>query len=529
MGNARLPLRTNEMLGHIDVSKEPSMVANSKPYAFMAFKFDETDSAETFYLNPDREKVLAWSSSDSSEQSGEREETLTEEQQEDKDGDTLGSKPLARWIDRLSETLLPYYSLIGFGSQARYVFTRAMMNVEILHPIQKKHEPIEIGTGWRMYAVEFSDLDKLEKGMAKIDRMRNGISALPSSTLMSLVAAFDSVMADLIATLLKLQKEKLNISDKFVPISEVLSASSVDEIVDWFVGNQVYELLRGSHDDQVRFIEKTFDIEIRAHWWGWKDFIEVFERRNLLAHGEREFTSRYEDNCKKHGETVNVRKAGEQISLPNSYLYHAVDIFLEFGILLAFSLWRKNVKSEEKEAFEVLNQMGFLLIKDNRLTTANNILKYGVDLKNTACSETTRRMMVVNRANALRKMDKLEEANKVLEKMDWNSSSDQFRISVAAVQGDVGKVVSLMEVVKVSKSLGKRDFREWPVFDHVRSDQRFQEEFARVFGEPLVAEVDSQTSESGELAQTTDVDGGPQSRNSGVADSDNGGKPDSVH
>ncbi len=42
-----------------------------------------------------------------------------------------------------------------------------------------------------------------------------------------------------------------------------------------------------------------------------------------------------------------------------------------------------------------------------------------------------------------------------------------------------------MPSVAVSKSIEASDFREWPIFDWVRDDQKINKTFEQVYGEPI--------------------------------------------
>jgi hypothetical protein len=387
--------------------------------------------------------------------------------------------------------MMSYYALIKVSYMARGLFISAFVEDELVRPLREGGAKlIEESERGQLFGLNNAGLMKLIKGREKVKRIDDGTAALPASTLMSMVAAFDSIIADLVGVMLKSRREKLTVGERTIPLSDVLASKSIDEIIDRFVTNEVYELLRGSHDEQIKFIENNFDIGIRSDWRGWGDFIEIFERRNLLAHGEQFFTPRYSEICSRHGKSVNVRKAGNKIELPRKYLMHAADTLLEFGMLLTFSLWRKHFRDQEGEAFVTLNQVSYELITEKRLTVAENMLKYASGLKTSGCTDFTRRMMIVNRANALRQLEKPEEAERVLNSVDWSATSNYFQICVAAVRGDTPGVVSRIESVKSDKpnedqKIGKQGFREWPVFEVVRDDASFQEEFERVFGEPL--------------------------------------------
>lgn len=417
--------------------------------------------------------------------------------------------PLRGILDRITEIISSYYALIDVSYMSRAVFLSSISQHEIIDPLEKMGlVPLDADENKRLYALNDAALSRVLKGRDKVKRFDIGTAALPSSTLMSLVAAFDSIIADLVAALLKSRKEKLKIADRTVPLADILASDTIDDVIDRFVSEEVYELLRGSHNEQVKFIEDTFDIKIREDWRPWPSFIEIFERRNLLAHGEGEFTERYAQICAKHGKSVNIRKPGERIRLNRSYLVHAADTLFEFGVLLAFSLWRKHFRDEEEQAFVALNQVAYELIQEHRLSIARNLLRFGISLKTKGRSDSIQRMMIVNLANALKKMDKADEAEKVLASVDWTATSDYFQICVAAVSGDTEGVVSRMETVMSEavsneQKISKIGFREWPVFDDVRKEKAFEDEFERLFGEPLVG--GPQSVEREEAAVNMDV------------------------
>jgi hypothetical protein len=101
-------------------------------------------------------------------------------------------------------------------------------------------------------------------------------------------------------------------------------------------------------------------------------------------------------------------------------------------------------------------------------------------------SDMVRKMMVVNLANCKKLLGDTTGATKVLDEEDWSAVDAKFQICVAAVRGDVASVVSLIRTVKDSALLSKADFREWPVFEGVKSQPDFIAEFEAVFGEPFV-------------------------------------------
>lgn len=473
---------------------------DTKFAGYFGIKFGSNGRMRSFAYKVDEEATVDWATSPSSEKDSEKrkprdQETEAKDQRED----------LEILMERFSDTIMSYYSLIEISSQVPLIFTYAFLEHNVVNPIKNNATCLKEGDGWKVFGLNERESAELAKSNLKLRRMKQGTSALPASTLMSLVAAFDSMIADLVLVLLKDKKEKLHIGEKSVPISDILQASSIDDIVNKFVSDQVYELLRGSHDDQVGFIEKTFDIKIRKYWGAWSSFIEIFERRNLLAHGESHFTQRYRNICDRHGKSEFICSVGDQIDLNEEYLLHSADTLLEFLLLVTFSLWRKHFDEQEELAFSALNNSAFKLIVEGRSNTANSLLEFGLSLTNVRCSEIVRRMMIINRANALKKMGETEESLKVLDSVEWGAAADNFRICEAAVRDDVDAVVAKMDVVSRSGAMIADDFRDWPVFDAIRENIKFQSEFEKVFSEPLLAP-----------AQRSDVDTETDSDDSGA-------------
>ena len=55
--------------------------------------------------------------------------------------------------------------------------------------------------------------------------------------------------------------------------------SSFDEVIGKITEDEVEGIMRGSHDDQIKYMEDKLDIKIRSNYEGWGEFMEIFERR----------------------------------------------------------------------------------------------------------------------------------------------------------------------------------------------------------------------------------------------------------
>ena len=248
--------------------------------------------------------------------------------------------------------------------------------------------------------------------------------------------------------------------------------------------------MRGSHDDQIKYIEDKLDIKIRSHYEGWGEFMEIFERRNLIAHGNNIINSHYAKNCNKHRFKVREDQVGKRLSLDVDYLSGSSDRLLEFGLSLMFVLWLKHFEDSKETAYKSFNHLAYELIKDGQSRVATKLLDLALFKQSLSASDRVEKMMTINLANAYRKLNDNEKAREIIAGVDWSAATDDFQICIAAIEQNVEGVVELMARVSQGNLLKKSDFREWPVFDWVREEQSVREKFEEIYGESIIDATD---------------------------------------
>lgn len=412
--------------------------------------------------------------------------------------DKTDSKLLAIAMNRTLDALQSQFELL-FLTSVRSHFAVARFNEEIVKPIVHAKSIVEEADGTSIYGLSQEQFRKIPVTLEWLHRIGQGMDALPAALLMSIVAVFDSNTADVVRDMLTIRPASLQAGTRTALVKEVLESKSIDEFKQRIISDEIYLFSRGSHEEQIEYIKKNFHISIMSHWKRWADFIEVFERPNLVAHGEKTFTQRYVDNCKKHSHKGSEKLLGTPIELSQNYLRQSLEILTEFGILLVFSLWRKHLPAQEKEAFVSINQIAFKIISTKKYIVPIRIVEYALGLKNTTAPESVKRMMIVNLASAYKHNKDDAKCIEVLDSVDWSASSDPFKICVHALKGDVSLVTRLMPILATASlvrsddviSVHKDDYRDWPVFDFIRSDASFKATFLEVYGEPLMDDQQS--------------------------------------
>jgi hypothetical protein len=183
----------------------------------------------------------------------------------------------------------------------------------------------------------------------------------------------------------------------------------------------------------------------------------------------------------------------------------AVSVICEIGIKLCYVFWRKFAKSERDEADERLNEFCYDLILRRNYSTAEAILSFSTNVLSKSGNDRCRRMMLINQANAVRLQKRPDDASKLLEKDDWSAVSDDFKICVAAVRGDVDEVVTMLKKIGKQGEPSGEDYRTWPVFRGLRSNPKFASAFNDVFGEPLVRQISKDVARPDALFTETPV------------------------
>ena len=416
--------------------------------------------------------------------SEELEQTASEEENEELPQDPWVELP--NLMRRFQETMSSYKFLVGFGMNLMPTLGYLPINYEIYKNANRHLEMVDKDQQFEIYGITEDQYPSLRTQIRRLREIDRGVTVLPGAILLSLVATFDSFIADTLRIMLRNKSKRVIEPSKTISVKEVMEMSSFDDVITKIIDDEVEELMRGSHDKQIKYIENKLNIDIRNHYDEWGEFMEIFERRNLIAHGNYIVNSHYVRNCNEHGFQVDEGKCGERLSLDERYLRRSSDRLLEFGLSLIFVLWLKHFKGSRETAYGNLNDLTYELIKYGQARVAVRLLDLALFKQTPNASDEIKRMMTVNLANAYKKLKNDKRAQEVITGVDWSAAREDFQICVAAVKGDIERVVELMPKVAQGDLLKKSDFREWPVFDWAREEETVREKFQEIYGEPII-------------------------------------------
>ncbi len=326
----------------------------------------------------------------------------------------------------------------------------------------------------------------------QIDQTRETIGSVsrdvPRMLVVGLTSAFEYHMSRLARAIAKIRPESIFPKDRMALVSEVMQYKTLAEFQASVVDKEVDSVLRGGIEDTVKWFEKRCNIEsVSESFERWGALVELFERRNLFVHTNGIVNDQYLQMADKHkfvgGEKIEL---GAQLAAGPSYFRESVTLIAEFGVKLHQVVWRKLVRAEKEkeEADSVLNQFGYELILRGNYELAIRLFDFGSNIRGHS-SDRLRRMMTVNFANAHRLAGDEGKARSILDAEDWSAASDDFKICVAAVRGELDTVLQMMKDIGPSEH-SRAMYEDWPVFFKLRDDKRFHECFSDIFGSDFV-------------------------------------------
>jgi hypothetical protein len=177
-------------------------------------------------------------------------------------------------------------------------------------------------------------------------------------------------------------------------------------------------------------------------------------------------------------------RLGAELDVSPKYFKLAAATLAEIGIKLAHVLWRRLRPEETDKADASLNNCCLDLIRDEKYSIAQTILDFAVQFK-TFGSESGRKILVLNRAQAYKWLGQEKKAQEILAAEDWEAANEKFQLGAAVLSDHFSEAAKLMRRLGADTSPSKADYREWPMFKLFRQSPEFAAAYEELFGERL--------------------------------------------
>lgn len=354
----------------------------------------------------------------------------------------------------------------------------------------------------------YREWKKLFKRLEHFDLSRD---LLPRSLLVSLVSQYDAFLGRLLRAIFLKKPELLNGSERKITFEALQHFPSIDAAREYILEKEVESILRSSHSDQFKWMEKAFALPLTKDLKSWPIFVELTERRNLFVHTDGVVSSQYMAVCSSHGvQLTEGQKEGARVGVPQDYFKSAHDCIYEIGVKLAHVLWRKLFPNEREKADNSLISTSYELIEAGRYQLAIRLLDFACDGMKSHANEVTKLALIVNRAQAYKWLGDHDRCKKIMRAVDWSAKSDQFRLADAVLREDWSVAAKLVSRIGTDGAVSALDYRDWPLFREFREKDAFLEAYRSTFGVDFSKKAEKAQESRPEPEQRALIDASPR-------------------
>ncbi|WP_037310566.1 hypothetical protein [Ruegeria halocynthiae] len=327
--------------------------------------------------------------------------------------------------------------------------------------------------------------DSLEFVTSRLKTTRHMLRAaktLRKSVLGSLISEFDFLLLRFLEICAVSHPEKFVDFGEQVTLGEIKDYQTIQELVEERARKKISMKLRESHTDVIDWVMRTFSItsDLTGHKSDqiFRDFIEVCQRRHLIAHNGGIVNELYLNNCQRAGlKSDALPNIGEEVKLDGSYLRKSATRVYLTGYYILQMYMQKYFRNDFDE------------ISGNMLGTSHDFLVNGytkicqricefAEKSSKKLDNETKLSIAVNRAlcelhDPKKNSDEqLAAANGVLKDYDWSVTTPVFDLALACVRRDFSRILEL--AVLAEKAGVKYDeARTWAVFKEAREIDGF--------------------------------------------------------
>ncbi len=319
-------------------------------------------------------------------------------------------------------------------------------------------------------------LNKLFHKQEEFDALINYLS---NNLIVSVASSYDIYLSTLLKKAI-INKKMFGLIEKQLSLCDILKYSTNEELVSVCVEEKISELMRKSHKEQIKWVEKAFKIDIINSFSEWKTVFEFFQIRNIIVHNDGVVNQIFINELKKNGISSDKYNLGDKIGYLPDEISKQIRCIIDFSTYI-FSLILRTLYKDNDDLDEidtVLNDIVYDFLCQKKLTQVisivDNLLK-----NNQRHNSADIFQFTINKCIAL-KSNGNNSYIKILEKLDWSNCENDFKFARAIIMDETERACALME------SLDKDDmilaYVEWPLCkDFIKTDE-FKTKFKEIYG-----------------------------------------------
>lgn len=270
-------------------------------------------------------------------------------------------------------------------------------------------------------------------------RALNGTRREPvllASLLTTAVADFEALISNVVEVYFTTQPQALEAlpkeQQKEFSLKEIRDLGSVDAVVEAAVHRRVYALMYGGGLAKWnKFFKDSMNLDMAQMQDGWVELLEVFERRNAIAHNGGYASQRYVDFAAR-SEGIDQIDLGGGLFPDEAYVREAVERLLSLGTILATAASLKLAQDNPIASLELMFAVSNH-VEEKRYMCASKVAHYADTVLTASGDERHFRQVEIQ---ALNRLGRTHEVSAALEELDPSGDDPRFDELRAAIASD---------------------------------------------------------------------------------------------
>lgn len=322
------------------------------------------------------------------------------------------------------------------------------------------------------------------------NNMETSIQALENvgrNAVVAMVSMYDAFLGSLVNVVYEDKPQLIRQSQKEFKLNSILNYSDFEELKQAAIEEEIENLLRKSHIEQLSWIETKLDLEVKD-FKAYPDFIELMERRNLFVHADGIVSRHYIDICSKYNISMDAEnKLGYQLNASLDYVHKSYEVLFQTGVMLGFVIWHKIRESEGEELIEELSDVCYNLINEGHYDLAQVMIEFALDNKSFKkhIDQAQHHVFMVNKALAYHLQGKKDDCAEIVCNMDLSASKPVYHLAAAVLKENYEEALKHMD--EIGKDTEMRSYyKEWPLFKRFRETDIFKSKYKELYGEDYI-------------------------------------------
>lgn len=325
---------------------------------------------------------------------------------------------------------------------------------------------------------------------------------LANAMFVSLILRWDVYFTKLLRIVYEAKSGVVDSSERAISFSDLTRFTSIEEARQHIVEAEIEDLMRGSHEKHFSYLATKLGVKISRDEAIWKHFIEITERRNLIAHTDGTVSKQYIEVCGRNGVDLGDTCSGKSLEITRSYMEFSCDVLAEFAVIVGHILWRRIHKDQSQKQDTHHMIITYALVRDEKYKIAQSLIERFLQDPKNLKNEYVRKASFINLAQSYKWSENAGKCLETLNREDWSSSRDNFLVACHVLRDQFEEAAKLMIRIGMDGDLKKADYDEWPLFKHFRESEFYIEAYRAVFGEDTaVRQIPTSTLPKGETVE----------------------------